>query len=1775
MINTREILFIMMLLPISLFGQTTYYISSSTGNDSNAGTSTSEAWSTLNKVNAQHFSPGDQILFKRGDSWEGTLKPNSSGTKGSPIKYGAYGAGEKPKLYGSKLVTNWSLHKGNIYKAQIQETVSQVFVNNNRMQAARLPNTGYIYPTTAVSDQTTIQCDNLDSGIDYSGANIIARSYRWRYWGSTVASSSGTTLKLDAGINGNISTSEGFILTKKLDFLDQAGEWFYDSETNTLYVWTPNGDSPSNHIIRASVSDYSIYNYGNDYISFENIQFLHAGTTGGYFESTTGIRVENCDVKGVGRYAVRGKKGTAITINNCVIKDSSSDAILLSTPNSTISNNTIQNIGRFSNIGANCPGTSTAIVTTGDNITFSYNLIDNIAYNGIMFSGQNNLISNNVIKNINMNLDDGAAIYTYQAQTGSPGSGGSIIKENIVLNIYGSGEGRLSEYPLGFGIYLDKNTHDVVVEKNTVAHCSGAFILGEGNQNNVFKNNTAFDFALGLWAGSSTLSANGTFNNNILCTTSRLSSFIWWKNSYQRFIKLDGLTKLTSFDNTYVSHHNSEHIFDADNPSFSTFENWKRDTGQDLNSNCDNTKLNTGEKEELFYNGTKNSKVISLGQSVYKDIYNNRVTGSITLEPFTSKILIKTTESISSPLNQPPLIDNQTFDVSTVLNANDLIGNVAASDPDVGQLIVYQITNGNTDNLFSIDQSSGAIYATSAISLTSDKSYALTIQVTDNGNSPLSAEATITINIKKTALLEDTTPPTIEVFSIPSTFHSLTIPISSLIASDNDSISSYLVTESSSTPSLENSNWSSSMPNEYTFAEEGIHSLFAWAVDVSGNISNAKSADIIISLPDLSPASSEYHFEEVSGATVIDTKGSNDGTLINETTRVDGYNGAGIELNGAGYIALGESFSNNIQEELTLSARLKPNLNASGYQGIIMHGGPNVDNFALYILPDNKSIGFKTSGTSNAWVSIENINKLWDGNWHHLAVTYNGTEKRIYLDNLLLTAVSATGRIDSGSGYNLYIGAGRDEIQPSLLYQGLIDEVRINNRALNSYEIVDLVNFSNPNEIDLNATPSILDQTFEVAGNLTINNLVGQVTASDPDAEQNLTYRITAGNEKALFSIDSITGDIFTQESILTETDQSHVLTIEVTDNGQTPLSAEAFITLRLIGVFTNQNPVISDQIFELKNNVTTGDLIGIVMASDPDEGQTISYFIESGNNDGLFSLNSSSGEIYLSSDIPENYTNETLFIVKVVDNYSGDSLSAQATITISNLGAFYENQGPEILAQTFLETAPLATNSRIGQVIASDQNLDQTLSFSIIQGNENNVFSINANTGEIFTNQSFASNSEYYNSITVQATDNHPNNPLASSATITIKISASWVNEPPVAQDLVIDISNNVAINDYIGQVIATDPNQDQTLSYTITQGNDDNLFSINESTGEIFALSSIFTTSDIQYNFVVEIKDDAEIPLSALSNVSINITGMTINHSPVIEDQAFEIHKNDKIGNVIGQVIANDPDLEQTLTYAITEGNELGYFEINSQTGEIITTSSMSLTGDQTFVLTVEVTDDASIPLSADAAITVSAIINGKLVKGEVNNNNSKRIILYYDTQLKTSNLKSTALISDFKLSDNRNIQDVKINGNMIFLEVDEDYMPGEEVTLCYTPGATAIYTATGYEVDSFENFVIANNLEESITTGIDVNETILDAKVYPNPTNGILNIKASNLISDQCQLSLYSMMGRIVIKKTLLSSFGNLEETINVSHLSKGTYLLVIESDQAIHKDKIVVI
>jgi subtilisin-like proprotein convertase family protein len=99
--------------------------------------------------------------------------------------------------------------------------------------------------------------------------------------------------------------------------------------------------------------------------------------------------------------------------------------------------------------------------------------------------------------------------------------------------------------------------------------------------------------------------------------------------------------------------------------------------------------------------------------------------------------------------NNPPVISPATFSLPENSAANTVVGTPTASDPDAGQTLTWAIVGGNTGNAFSINASTGQIrvLTPAALDFETNPTFSLLVRVTDNATSPLSAQATITINL--------------------------------------------------------------------------------------------------------------------------------------------------------------------------------------------------------------------------------------------------------------------------------------------------------------------------------------------------------------------------------------------------------------------------------------------------------------------------------------------------------------------------------------------------------------------------------------------------------------------------------------------------------------------------------------------------------------------------------------------------------------------------------------------------------------------------------------------------------------------------------------------------------------------------------------------------------------------------------------------------------------------------------------------------------------------
>lgn len=120
---------------------------------------------------------------------------------------------------------------------------------------------------------------------------------------------------------------------------------------------------------------------------------------------------------------------------------------------------------------------------------------------------------------------------------------------------------------------------------------------------------------------------------------------------------------------------------------------------------------------------------------------------------------------------------------------------------------------------------------------------------------------------------------------------------------------------------------------------------------------------------------------------------------------------------------------------------------------------------------------------------------------------------------------------------------------------------------------------------------------------------------------------------------------------------------------------------------------------------------------------------------------------------------------------------------------------------------------------------------------------------------------------------------------------------------------------------------------------------------------------------------------------------------------------------------------------------------------------------------------------------------------------------------------------------------------------------------MTTSVTPTLTTTYTVTvtelGCSADAFVTITVSNcnGVKELVANGINI---------YPNPTNGILNITISSELAGNTSIEVYDAIGKLAIKE-ILSGDTN---TINLSKLENGMYVFkVINNNKTIRIGKVV--
>ena len=259
---------ILIALPLYVSG-TIYYADGAKGDDANDGESITTAFATIKTCIDSLTNPGDECHISKGRYHQ--LEFQISGKRGTPshpMIIRGY-QDEIPIIDGTIPLTpkaGWKPGINRIYSAQLDQDVWQLFVDGEMMTNARWPNALWSDKTvflnkywgkSARSSTRGRMVDNGDldlagSGLNATGAMAILNIGSFNTFTATVQSHTPrqnffTYNDTFGDINFKPWRNQYF-LEDKLEFLDNAGEWFYNKKTKTVYVKTLDGESPQGRI---------------------------------------------------------------------------------------------------------------------------------------------------------------------------------------------------------------------------------------------------------------------------------------------------------------------------------------------------------------------------------------------------------------------------------------------------------------------------------------------------------------------------------------------------------------------------------------------------------------------------------------------------------------------------------------------------------------------------------------------------------------------------------------------------------------------------------------------------------------------------------------------------------------------------------------------------------------------------------------------------------------------------------------------------------------------------------------------------------------------------------------------------------------------------------------------------------------------------------------------------------------------------------------------------------------------------------------------------------------------------------------------------------------------------------------------------------------------------------------------------------------------------------------------------------------------------------------
>jgi len=642
---------------------TNYYVKTG-GNDGNTGLSDAQAWASLSKVSAVWaagiFAPADSVLLKRDNTFYGQVKITEGGTSGSPIVFGAYGAGADPIITGLTTIPSWTSYGSGIYYYKVDCKRDQIYTllfDGEYHQMGIFPDEPtkyYIEKKGAVSfNDTWVYDTDLPPTPTFVGGDLVAIQNTGICTRNPITTYRNDTIWFtdEWSTYGNMNLNWRFFIQDHISTLTELGEWYYDGDTLFTYF---GAETPGDYTVQIATQDTLLIGYyGDNYVHITDINFRGSNYWATCAKYPNYWTIKNCEVSYCGSSGFYFENADNCTVQDCNIHDIPDVGVYAKNgcDNFTAKDNTIRDIGLIPGSGNGTDAVGICVIAGGLNVPINtlveYNTFRNMGRRGTWVDGIADTLRYNYFDSTGVTFKDAAGIYT-----GTNDDTLYAICQNIIINSFGSPQmaTATSGYGGGDGIAIDYYTTGINIYDNVLSTGYDYGINQNRAKHFTVSNNIFYDFA-SQGIALMEMGADPSYNNedfnitgNIVVTIDSTQEFLRAREYNARADIADWGT----INNNYYLRDATDDVTNIliyfGNVDYLTLAAWRTEFSYDLGTT--ETQFDDISTVKLYYNNTKTDSTIYLATPC-EDVYGNIYMTSITLDPFTGSVLWPTDYIVS------------------------------------------------------------------------------------------------------------------------------------------------------------------------------------------------------------------------------------------------------------------------------------------------------------------------------------------------------------------------------------------------------------------------------------------------------------------------------------------------------------------------------------------------------------------------------------------------------------------------------------------------------------------------------------------------------------------------------------------------------------------------------------------------------------------------------------------------------------------------------------------------------------------------------------------------------------------------------------------------------------------------------------------------------------------------------------------------------------------------------------------------------------------------